>query len=772
MQDTFAEGIHIHNINSGNGLIQGLGRSNIRHDPGLLRKMSASLEEGKCVVLFYFDIARLHEIENAAGMDIADRIIGLFKDTLIHGMGILSRRHVSILAAESLWGEDFILITEADRAPTLGTLEDSAVAYRRQIKDTMNEEFRLLTGRDMDIHIGHAVITDKRNNTELMLYNATKKAYAIAKGFINMQSVRYLPEFKRLLKEGGFHSVYQPIISIRSAAVLGWEALVRGPEDSYFHRPDVIFSFAEEEGLLFPLEKICRESALNGLGEVGPDQKVFINIHPKTVNDLHFVEDETLGLIDALGMKPKNVVFEITERHHITDFNALNKTLANYRDQGFLVALDDVGSGFSSLQSIAEIRPDYIKIDMSLVRGIHKDRVKTALMETFVTFSEKIGCEIIAEGVEEEGELAALANIGVHYGQGYFFGKPFRSKQAAPRETYLKTLHFVNNGRYRLLKHAFPIGDIVDEAITIGEQTPVKDVKTIFDADNSLAGIVVVEAGKPCGLVMRQHLDRHLGRKYGVALYYEKPIARIMDKLPLIVDHCAPVELVSQAAMSRNKIKLYDNIIVTRTGLMQGVVSVQTLLDTMTRIRVELAKGANPLTGLPGNIAIEQEHLRRASQGAAFSIIFIDLDHFKSYNDKYGFEKGDEVILYTANLLKETVEHHGGEDDFLSHIGGDDFLIFTTDEHVDTLCRKVIESFDKHIDRLYSSEDRAAGGIFALDRSGNEKWFPFVSVSMAVLDCTAGTGKDMKEISAKMAQLKQYAKSKPGSVYVRDRRQR
>jgi len=767
MKEAFAEEIQIHDINSGNGLIQGPGRSNIRRDPGLLRKISASLEKGKCVVLFYFDIARLHEIENAAGTDVAERIIGLFKDTLAHGMEILYQRHVSILAAESLWGDDFILITEADRAPNL------AVAYRRQIQDTMNEEFRMLTGRDMDIHIGHAVITDKRNNAELMLYNATKKAYAIAKGFINMQSVRYLPEFNRLLKEGGFHSVYQPIISIRSAAVLGWEALVRGPEDSYFHRPDVIFSFAEEEGLLSPLEKICREAALNGLGGIGPDQKVFINIHPKTVNDPRFVAEETLRIIDGLGMKPKNVVFEITERHHITDFNALNKTLANFRDQGFLVALDDVGSGFSSLQSIAEIRPDYIKIDMSLVRGIHKDRVKTALMETFVTFSEKIGCEIIAEGVEEEGELAALANIGVHYGQGYFFGKPSSPKQVAPGETYLKTLHVVNNGRYRLLKHAFPIGDIIDETTCcIGEHVPVKDVKRLFDADNTLAGIVVVEDRKPCGLVMRQHLDRYLGRKYGVPLYYEKPIVRIMDKLPLIVDHGTPVELVSQAAMSRDKIKLYDNILVTRNGLLLGTVSVQTLLDTMTRIRVDLAKGANPLTGLPGNIAIEQEHFRRASQGAPFSIILIDLDHFKSYNDKYGFEKGDEVILYTANLLKESMKHCGREDDFLSHIGGDDFLIFTTDEYVDTLCRKVIESFDEHIDHLYSSEDRAAGGIFALDRSGNEKWFPFVSVSMAVLDCTTGNGKDMKEISAKMAQLKQYAKSKPGSVYVRDRRQR
>ena len=329
---------------------------------------------------------------------------------------------------------------------------------------------------------------------------------------------------------------YQPIISIRSAAVLGWEALIRGPENSYFQRPDNIFSFAEAEGLLFPLEKICRELALNNIGELGPDQKIFVNVHPNTINDPAFIEGETIRIIQNLHIKPKNIVFEITERHHIKDFISFNRTLNHYRDQGFLLAVDDLGCGFSTLQSIAEIRPDYIKIDMSLVRGIHKDGVKIALMETFLTFAEKIGCKIIAEGIEEEAELASLINIGVHYCQGYFFGKPTYPKQIAPEETYLKTLHFVSKGRHQILKHAFPIGDIVDETISIEEQMPVKEVKALFEENTALTGIVVVENNKPCGLVMRQHLDKHLGKKYGYALYYEKPIFNIMDKAPLIVD--------------------------------------------------------------------------------------------------------------------------------------------------------------------------------------------------------------------------------------------
>jgi len=742
----------------------------ISQNPELLSKVCDSLKDGRCIVLFYFDIARFHEIEQIAGVESAQHIIDLFNETLAHGLTELYKKKIRILAAESLWGDDFIVFAETIKFPILATLEYLSTAYRKQIKERMNKEVLRLTGRDMDVHIGYSIITESIPNVEMQLYNAIKRAFGIAKGFINMQSVKYLPEFKDILKSKKLHSVYQPIISIRSAVILGWEALIRGPQNSYFQRPDNIFSFAESEGLLFPLEKICRESSFNNLGELGSDQKIFVNVHPNTINDPAFTEGETIRIIQDLHIKTKNVVFEITERHHIDDFISLNRTLTHYRDQGFLVAVDDLGCGFSNLQSIAEIRPDYIKIDMSLVRGIHKDGVKKALMETFVTFAEKIGTEIIAEGVEEEAEMAALVDIGVHYGQGYFFGKPAYPKQITPEEAYLKTLHFVTNGRHNLFKQAFPIGDMVDKVASINEQTVVKDVKAIFEENTALSGIVVVENNKPCGLVMRQHLDKHLGRKYGYALYSEKPISKIMNKNPLIVADNTPIELVSQIAMNRNKMNLYDSIIVTRDEVLHGVVSVQIILDTMTRIRLELAKGANPLTGLPGNIAIEQEHSRFAKNDKPFSVIFIDLDNFKSYNDKYGFEKGDEVLIYTANILKKGLEKFCNKYSFLGHIGGDDFIIFTTDDTIDSLCSFLIERFDSGIKDLYSLEDRHAGGIMATDRSGQERWFPFVSVSLAVLDCIAETGKDMKDISSKGAKLKQYAKSMPGSLYVRDRR--
>ncbi|MBF7082126.1 GGDEF domain-containing protein [Desulfallas sp. Bu1-1] len=244
-----------------------------------------------------------------------------------------------------------------------------------------------------------------------------------------------------------------------------------------------------------------------------------------------------------------------------------------------------------------------------------------------------------------------------------------------------------------------------------------------------------------------------------------------MDTSPLVVEENTPIEMVSQVAMNRDRLKLYDYIIVTRNQMFKGVVSVQTLLDTMTKIRLEIARGANPLTGLPGNIAIEQELSRRAGEDEDCAVIYLDLDHFKSYNDRYGFENGDRVILFTATLLNSVVKKSGTRNDFIGHIGGDDFIIITVPEKAEILCAKIARYFDRLIRRFYDSEDRAAGGIRGCDRSGGETFFPLISISMTIVECTGRDCLyDQKKFSEKAAQLKRYAKSLPGSVYVKDRR--
>ena len=189
-------------------------------------------------------------------------------------------------------------------------------------------------------------------------------------------------------------------MDLTEGQIMAWEALSRGPEGSPFHTPDMLFDFAEDVGELTSLERLCRETALRNFGKNCDGRKLFLNVNPGTLGDPDFSAVDTLRAIEEKGFSPVDIVFEVTERHSIKDLALFHRALDSFRRQGFQVAVDDAGSGYSGLKSIAEIRPDYIKIDMSLIRGIDTNPVKRALLETFVAFSEKIGSKIVAEGIE------------------------------------------------------------------------------------------------------------------------------------------------------------------------------------------------------------------------------------------------------------------------------------------------------------------------------------------------------------------------------------
>lgn len=212
------------------------------------------------------------------------------------------------------------------------------------------------------------------------------------------------------------------------------------------------------------------------------------------------------------------------------------RTLEHYRSQGYQVAVDDVGAGFSGLYSIAEIRPDFIKIDMSLIRNIDSNPARQAVVESLVTLAGKINCRVIAEGIETQNELNTLLALGVHYGQGYYLARPaFPKPNVSPEVvTYIRRYNKDNWKKGSL--HRLTIGDLVVPALTVEEGVPVAEVKEKLDSTRQpLTGVVVVKGGHPIGLVMRHNLNRLLSTLYGVSLYSRRPIASVMDAAPLVV---------------------------------------------------------------------------------------------------------------------------------------------------------------------------------------------------------------------------------------------
>jgi diguanylate cyclase (GGDEF)-like protein len=439
--------------------------------------------------------------------------------------------------------------------------------------------------------------------------------------------------------------------------------------------------------------------------------------------------------------------------------------LAHYRSQGFQIAVDDAGAGYAGLTLIAELRPDYIKIDKSLIVDIHKDPEKRALVETTATFADKIGSRIIGEGIESKEQAICLKDIGVHCGQGFFLAQPACPKPPVSEACRgLKTVGDISNN----IICSPPVGELAQAPHAVDMSCLVSTAHEFFRNNNKFTNIVVVNDNVPTGLVMEYHLNRQLSSQYGIALYHKRSIVTIMDTSPLIVDVDMPVEQAARTAMKREHLKAYDDIIVTKKGLLYGVVTVQDLLNVLAHIQVEMAKGTNPLTGLPGNVAIEQEVETRIKQKRTFSIIYGDLDHFKVYNDTYGFKNGDRIIKLAADIMSWATKKHAPHDARLCHIGGDDFVLITPPEAVNRLCTSITRCFGRLVKQCYCDEDRQRGWIKAKGRDDKEREYPLVTISLGVIEVFGPCS--LMEIGERAAHIKKYAKSIPGNSVAIDRR--
>lgn len=645
----------------------------------------------------------------------------------------------------------------------------------KALKGQINDHIAVIAA-DSPIHrvnvtSGYAVIEKNggSSSADHLLYKALREAYSLAVFGYGSQNVQVRDRLKRLIETRDFFTVFQPIVSIPEGRVFGYESLTRLPEGSCFASPLDLFNAASEMGLLYPLEKVTRDGALRCLEHFPSKNKLFLNINPQMINDPHFTPGETRKMLDGYHLDPENVVFEITERTSIDNYPAFRSTLDHYRKQGYLIAIDDFGAGYSSLETIAKLQPDFIKLDMSLVRGVHKKPVLQALIDTFLNFAQKTRSLVIAEGIENEEELLCLAQLGITLGQGYFLARP--ASPAPPLTFEARNLfHRLPKQFFYPRKGRIFVNSIAQKNTCVDEKALTSQAVLLFEHDHQLNGVVVTSQDRPVGLIMRHDLYAKLGTRFGYALYMGRPVTLVMDSNPLIIDSDTPIESASKLAMSRKNGRAYDDIILSRNNTFFGMVSVQDLLGAITQVQIEMARSASPLTNLPGNTTIQEEIISRLQSGEQFAVVYCDLDDFKAYNDIYGFERGDQVLLMVAHILKTAVDRQGSEHAFLGHIGGDDFVIVTTPEIVEPLCVDIIKMFDAEISSLYREEDQKRGYIVVQDRRGISHRVPIMSISLAIVTNVQRDFKSILELAEASAEIKKYIKSKPGSNYAWDRR--
>lgn len=285
----------------------------------------------------------------------------------------------------------------------------------------------------------------------------------------------------------------------------------------------------------------------------------------------------------------------------------------------------------------------------------------------------------------------------------------------------------------------------------------VRDYK-IVEVTESEEVLRALEREKVDLVLLATNLER-IGSKYLIEKIREKPP---LANLPIIL--MAEENEIAELVMSQDR--GFDDFLVKPFNSL--VLQLRVGLNiSRARHRVE----ANALTGLPGNQSIERVVRTKIEKNEKFSVIYIDINHFKSFNDQYGFEKGDDVIKHTAKILLQTAENLGESSGaFVGHIGGDDFVVVTRPEQEEAFARAFIGEFDRIMPSYYNEADRKRGTVRVTNRQGKRETFPLMSCSVAACTNLYFTYKNLGEIARDVAEVKTYLKSQPGSHYLRDRR--
>ncbi len=527
---------------------------------------------------------------------------------------------------------------------------------------------------------------------------------------------------------------FQPIVDLFSGRILGYEVLARGvpPLES----APSMFAKARQMGLGWYLERVCRNNTFRRIASL-PDgirnSRFFINVSPYVFNDPRFLECFSPESLAEFGLDQKHVVIEITEAASKVDYGEFQDRIRHYASLGFNLALDDFGTGAASLVMLVAVTPHFLKLDCSIVRDIHKHNYKQLVLKTLVSFSSGVDTKLIAEGVESMEEMDVLVRLGVRYAQGYLLARPNIDPPEIPPAALADVRACIRKHSYANVELSKTIVHLISPACTLQRsEGNCAELDRLFHRDRTLDHVVILEGQKTFGLVTREHFYMETA---GVQQKFclVDPAAAMCKAHPMIAEDHISVTALARMAMSRRRDDLYDPIIVTdNQGTFVGTVTMKHIISRSAELEVNQAFGANPLTKLPGNRSI-QEWIHAALDGGSFSAIYADLGRFKEYNDAYGFIKGDDMILMTAQVLRNHL-HLLETEAKLGHIGGDDFAIICSNESTEEACRAICREFDLERLKFFDPEDIERRYYSSTDRRGHKVRIPLTSLSLAVIN--------------------------------------
>ncbi len=576
-----------------------------------------------------------------------------------------------------------------------------------------------------------------------------------------------------ILDKRRLYPVFQPILDLQQGQVVGFEGLIRGPQESELHLPEVLFPLAGQLDLRLRLEVLSLQAQVETFVARGMPGKLFLNLSLYALMTGALADQAVKKLLGKQGGLRERVVLEISENPVQADHVSIVENLAALRDKGFRYALNDVGESAGCLRLWLDTRPDYIKLGRPLVSQIDADVTRHQFVRSIKQMAEKSNARLIAVGIELPQQLVTLKSMGVCYGQGNLIGvpaaEPANDFKLDMRPEWSQMFYAANASAGRG-KTGHQRGQrahvLLTEAPTVTPQTSSEAALQILLANPELNVLPVIDQSRPVGLLNRTMVDK-FSHGYIRDLHSRKSCTVFMDDQPLVVDINMPVVALSQLVLLQGRKRFGDGFILVSDGKYVGVGSNFSLMQEITRQQIQEARYANPLTLLPGNVPISEQMQALLDSGQRFQAAYVDLDNFKPFNDVFGYRRGDDLIKLTANIL---VEFTQPEIDFVGHVGGDDFFILLQSDDWALICRNILASYDRAVSDYVREQGLDPLGYVAEDRRGNRMEYSWPTLSIGVVPVHPGQFHEIHEISAVAAEVKKAAKQISGSSLYIDQR--
>jgi diguanylate cyclase (GGDEF)-like protein len=393
-----------------------------RHYQERMNEVTAILVRERALSCLLVDLSRLHRVELDLGVSYHSEIYDQAAIVLDKLRGTLLTR--DDLICRSGDGDGYLVIL-APRSGNRVDLEALALSVERSVEEALAPTVADLLREQPRITVGSArVLGNSLLRPERIMARLVADAVDNARNLRERKAHRHRTTLQDIILGDGISSVYQPIVDLGTGDIFAYEALTRGPRGTALESPATLFAIADEVDLTVELDRACFRGALQGAKALEPVHRLFVNLLPMSFYDSAFIEEEVGNLLAAAGLTPANIVFEITERLAIENFASFKRALATYTAMGFGVAIDDVGTRHSNLETLMSLRPHFIKISDVLVRGMARSTVKREMLRSLRHIADTIDAVMVAEGIEHLEDVIALRDLGLRYGQGYYMAQP------------------------------------------------------------------------------------------------------------------------------------------------------------------------------------------------------------------------------------------------------------------------------------------------------------------------------------------------------------